>query len=158
MADYFTKFSVLVPLPDVRAREYALNLAAQAADLRHGEEPVVLTADLSDALEDWSFETDEQKEGLWLHSESGGVEAACAFIRHLLQQFDPAGRVTFEWSHDCSQPRVDAYGGGAAIVTARNIATLSTSTWLMARERRTAAQRLQPPRAVKRKSDNTTPT
>jgi hypothetical protein len=48
----------------------------------------------------------------------------------LLQTFDPGGRVTFEWSHDCSKPRVDAYGGGAAIVTANEIKTMNTGQWL----------------------------
>jgi hypothetical protein len=38
--------------------------------------------------------------------------------------------VTFEWSHDCSKPRVDAYGGGAAIITAKRIKTMSTCEWL----------------------------
>jgi hypothetical protein len=38
--------------------------------------------------------------------------------------------VTFEWSHDCSKPRVDAYGGGAAFITAKEIKTMSTSAWL----------------------------
>ena len=62
----------------------------------------------------------------------GGEQPAvlCAFLQHLLQKFDPQGCVTFEWSHDCSRPRLDAYGGGAAIVTARKIKTLSTGQWL----------------------------
>jgi len=38
--------------------------------------------------------------------------------------------VTFEWSHDCSKPRVDAYGGGAAVITAQEIKTMSTAAWL----------------------------
>jgi hypothetical protein len=38
--------------------------------------------------------------------------------------------VTFEWSHDCSKPRADAYGGGAALITAKNIKTMNTSDWL----------------------------
>ena len=61
---------------------------------------------------------------------NGGMDAVCAFIQHLLQKFDSQDRVTFEWSHDCSKPRTDAYGGGAAIVTAKEIKTMSTSQWL----------------------------
>jgi hypothetical protein len=58
------------------------------------------------------------------------MDALCAFIQHLLQKFDPRGRVEFEWSHDCSKPRVDAYGGGAAIITAKTIRMMSTCQWL----------------------------
>jgi hypothetical protein len=51
-------------------------------------------------------------------------------VEHLLQKFDPKSYVTFEWSHDCSKPRVDAYGGGAAVITAQEIKTMSTVAWL----------------------------
>ena len=61
---------------------------------------------------------------------NGGLDAVCEFIQHLLQKFDPRGRVTFEWSHDCSKPRVDAYGGGAACITAKEIKSMSTAAWL----------------------------
>jgi len=62
--------------------------------------------------------------------DDGGVDAACAFIQHLLEKFNPTGRVTFEWSFDCSKPRTDAYGGGAAIITVQNIRSMSTGQWL----------------------------
>jgi hypothetical protein len=52
------------------------------------------------------------------------------FIQHLLQKFDFAAYVTFEWSHDCNKPRADAYGGGAAFITGTEIETFSTSEWL----------------------------
>jgi hypothetical protein len=58
------------------------------------------------------------------------VEAACLFTQHLLQKFDPKTHVTFEWSHDCSKPCVDAYGGGAAFITAKEIKSMSTAAWL----------------------------
>jgi len=38
--------------------------------------------------------------------------------------------VALEWSHDCSKPRVDAFGGGAALITARKIKTINTGEWL----------------------------
>jgi hypothetical protein len=50
----------------------------------------------------------------------------CTFIQHLLQRFDPASHATLEWSNDCSKPRMDAFGGGAAIITAKKIKSMST--------------------------------
>ncbi len=135
MADYFTKFSVILSLPDEAAQTYALDLAQQARAGQQGDElPEGFPKELADIIEDWNFETEAdspaKEHGVWLHSDYGGVEAVCAFIQHLLLKFDPQRRVTFEWSHDCSKPRIDAYGGGAALITAQEIKTMSTSQWL----------------------------
>jgi hypothetical protein len=137
MADYYTNFSMVLKLANEAEQAYALDLAHTASLAQQGDE---LAADLPKALvgmiEDWQFETDADnsgtEHGLWLHSIDGGVDAVCAFIQHLLQKFDPQGRASFEWSHDCSKPRVDAYGGGAAFITAQEIKTMSTAAWLNA--------------------------
>ena len=146
MADYFTNFSLILELPDQSAQEYALNLAQQATDMRFGEDPPKITADfpasLVDVLELWHFETESQgsleqgKYGIWLHSSDGGIDAVCMYIQHLLWKFNPDGRMEFEWSNDCSKPRTDAYGGGAAIITAKKIKTMTTGEWLQKQTRR----------------------
>lgn len=135
MADYFTNFSLVVTLPDEAAQTYALNLAEQASRINQGDEaPADFPADLHEYTENWCFDTDAdspaEEHGLWLHSSNGGIEAVCAFLQHLLKKFDPSGRVTFQWSNDCSKPRTDAYGGGAAIITAKKVKTMSTCEWL----------------------------
>ena len=131
MADYFTNFSLVLNLKESEQR-YALDLAAKAEAHRFSDDPAPASfpTDLIEVLEDWQFETETVDDGLWLHSENGGIDAVCAFIQHLLQQFDPNGRVTFQWSYDCTKPRTDAFGGGAAVVTAFNIETMTTSEWL----------------------------
>ena len=140
MADYFTNFSLVLELPDQAAQDFALDIAEQAASMRFGENPPKLPPDfpasLVDVLEIWHFETEAQgslepgKFGIWLHSGDGGIDAVCEFIQHLLRKFNPDGRVEFEWSNDCSKPRTDAYGGGAAIITARKIKSMTTGEWL----------------------------
>jgi len=132
MADYFTNFSLILPIKDDAKKQYALNISHTASTHRYEESP--LPADfpeqLKDLMEDWSFETEAEDEGIWLHSESGGIDAVCAFIQHLLQKFDTTPFVAFEWSHDCSKPRTDAYGGGAAVITKTEIETMNTSDWI----------------------------
>lgn len=135
MADYFTHFSLVIRLPDEAAQNYALELHRQGVQLWQGEEvPADYPAELREHHEDWCFEVEadvvEKHPGLWLHSSNGGIDAVCVFIQHLLQKFDRGGRVTFQWSHDCSRPRVDAHGGGAAIITAKKVKTMSTCQWL----------------------------
>ena len=134
MADYYTNFSFILPLADDAQRQYALNLSHLASSSRLDETPVPadFPETLRDAVADWCFELEDTEEGLWLHSGAGGIEAVCAFVQHLLQQFNPSSCITFEWSHDCSRPRTDAFGGGAAIVTATEIKTMSTAQWLRA--------------------------
>ena len=135
MADYFTRFSLVVNLPTEAAQTYALEIHHQASQANLGDD---LPKDFPQALvavtEDWQFETEADSpasdHGIWLHSDYGGIDAVCQFIQHLLQKFDAEGRVTFEWSHDCSKPRTDAYGGGAAVITAQEIKTMSTAGWL----------------------------
>ncbi len=135
MADYFTNFSVVINLATEAQQAYALALAHKAHHAQQGEGlPDDIPEILKDAIEDWQFETEPDgsatTHGIWLHSMYGGVDAVCAFIQHLLQKFEPQGRVTFEWSHDCSKPRTDAYGGGAAVITAQEIKTMNTADWL----------------------------
>jgi hypothetical protein len=134
MADYFTNFSFIISLPNQEAQAYALDLAIEGSSGFQGAElPEDFPTELENVTEDWCFEveadTSEGKPALWLHSSNGGIDAVCAFIQHLLQKFDPQGRVTFEWSNDCSKPRVDAYGGGAALITAKKIESMTTCEW-----------------------------
>ena len=135
MADYYTNFSLVLNLANETEQAYALDLAHKASLVHQGDElPADFPKALVDLIEDWQFETDADnsgtKHGLWLHSMNGGVDAVCAFIQHLLQKFDPERYVTLEWSHDCSKPRVDAYGGGAAFITAQEIKTMNTAAWV----------------------------
>ena len=135
MADYFTNFSVVINLASEAKQAYALDHAHKASLAQQGDAlPEGFPEPLKDAIEDWYFETaadgSDGKHGLWLHSMYGAVDAVCAFIQHLLQKLDPKRYVTFEWSHDCSKPRTDAYGGGAAVITAKEIKTMSTAGWL----------------------------
>ena len=135
MADYYTNFSMILKLGNETEQAYAIDLAHKASIVQQGEDaPEDFPKELLGVIEDWQFETEADnsstKYGLWLHSMDGGIDAACQFIQHLLQKFDLAHSVSFEWSHDCSKQRVDAYGGGAAFITAKEIKTMSTHAWL----------------------------
>ena len=151
MADYYTNFSLIMPLPSEAAQKYALDLAEQALHIRLSEEmPDEFPASLRGFVEDWQFDTDpaspQNGPGLWLHSSNGGIDAVCAFIQRLLQRYNPDGSVSLEWSNDCSKPRVDAYGGGAALITAKKVRSINTGQWLqsqIARLNKSIQQRLK---------------
>jgi hypothetical protein len=130
MADYFTNFSFVLKL-DAELKQYALDLAKKGSNYSTDDKiPDGFPVSLVDVLDDWSFETEENKDGIWLHSDCGGIDAVCLFIQHLLQKYDIQGHIAFEWSCDCNQPRTDAYGGGAAFITATEIESMTTAEWL----------------------------
>lgn len=131
MADYYTNFSVRIPLTPEQ-KEYAIQLAKQMEARRNDDQPLPadFPSDLADEAENWTFEVEPDNQGIWLQSQYGGQDTACVFIQHLLRKFHFAPFVAFEWSHDCTKPRTDAYGGGAAFVTTAEIKTLNTSEWL----------------------------
>jgi len=139
MADYYTNFSLVLKLPSEEAQEYALDLHRQASMANQGDElPQGFPDDLANQTEEWQFEVEADSpangHGIWLHSMNGGIDAVCAFIQHLLKRFDSQAKVKFEWSHDCSKPRTDAYGGGAAVISATEIKTMTTAGWLNAQD------------------------
>lgn len=135
MADYYTYFSLVMKLPDVAAQQYALAIHAKAASLISEEEvPGEIPEDLHNHLDMWFFDTEPDgnplEPAIWLHSENGGIDAVCDFIQHLLKKFNPQGYVAFEWANDCTKPLTDAYGGGAAFITADDIQTIGTWSWV----------------------------
>ena len=136
MADYYTNVSMELALPSAEAVQYAVELAQAMADCANGDKPETdipkgWEKDTED--ENWNF--DIKKEGdrsICIHSECGCIDEIIKLIRHLMQKFDMTEPVSFEWSNDCSKPRTDAYGGGAAYITATEARTFSTSQWLRA--------------------------
>jgi hypothetical protein len=139
MADYYINFSLVIGIPSESALQYALILHNQACGMNQEDTPLPpeFPDELRDYIEGWCFEVEScgdnmlgPERQLWIHSQNGGIDSACAFIQHLLNKFDPTGVVTLEWSNDCSKPRTDAYGGGAAIITSVEVKTMSTSEWM----------------------------
>jgi hypothetical protein len=146
MADYFTNFSLILRLPDKAAQDYAVELAAKAAEAHeYGDTPTDFLPALLPLIEDWQFETapttDGKKYGVWLSSSRGGVDAACGFVQHLLQKFQMQEPVAFEWSNDCTKTRLDAYGGGAVVITAGRIKTMTTRDWVEKQQRKKGVPR-----------------
>lgn len=139
MPNYYTRFSFTLDLPDANAIEYALHLFKQVQRVYEKETqdlPEGLLEELPDELyefaDNWCFEVeDEGNCTLWFHSEDGGIDAVCTFVQHLLKKYVPTGHVGFEWSNDCDKPRVDAYGGGACLITATEIKSIYTGQMLI---------------------------
>ena len=156
MADYFTKLSIAVDLPEPAAR-WAIALADRLDRLAEDDElPSSGDAALDRAASeiaagepmgtgcDWLYDQGR----LWVSTDESAEPASItAVLQRTLQRFELPEAITLQWSWDCSKPRADAFGGGAAIVTAGAIETFSTAEWLdqqLARLAPTACNQLQP--------------
>lgn len=101
-----------------------------------------------DILDDWpGFEWEfcldeghEEEPHLWSYcSDNGNLDVLFAIVQGFLSKFRPDDTFSVEWSYTCSKPRLDAYGGGAALVTATDIHTINTGEWLESKRKELAA-------------------
>ena len=73
---------------------------------------------------DWKIENGY----LWVYSEeSGNLDNLAVFVQGFLAKFDPKGWFQIEWAATCSAPRLGSFGGGAMLVTAKQIRVMSTA-------------------------------
>lgn len=110
MADFFTQFSCLF---DVGSVEHAAQ-----ADLIRGELAAELDRNEGASL-GFSMVVDHETGpgALWLHNdEYGEPEHVIAFVLRCAERLNLDGVWGFTWSHSCSKPRVDAFGGGAHVI------------------------------------------
>ena len=127
MADHYTQFSFLLPI-DEEANvteekiEEWLGLLGEDRELQH------FHPDERDEMEVWEeikdyFEMELIEEGVWVHAEDGGEpQAAVMLTRDFMRRFHPDSKgICIGWAHVCSRPIIDAYGGGATVVTAEQV-------------------------------------
>jgi hypothetical protein len=62
--------------------------------------------------------------------ESGNIDLLAQVLKAFLSKFDPKKYIRFEWSVHCDKLRADHFYGGGCLVSAENIAYLSTEEWV----------------------------
>lgn len=140
MANYWSEFSIAFKLPSKEAMDYSVRLHKKLTDMvekriNTGEVDPDFSNEFSeDYTNDFECEVhDEESFSLWIwqaNGESSGVDDAINFIQHLLKKFDHKSAVTIGWSNCCGKPRLDAFGGGAAIIMAEEVKWFNTSQWI----------------------------
>lgn len=79
------------------------------------------------------FCTDAKREEREFFIESSGessVSHACEFIKAFLAKFRPTQAHALGWASTCSKNEPDAFGGGAAFITATEIKYTNTDEWI----------------------------
>jgi hypothetical protein len=115
MANYYAKVSFVIPLPPAQ-QDWAI------AELDCGFDAENATNALCE----------KQGDTVWITNDSDdlNVEELAARLQTIMKQFSVSGKWGFEWSHDCSAPRLDAFGGGAVIITQDALEFINTADWL----------------------------
>lgn len=130
MADYTTHFSTIL---DVRTPENVDRALALYADLAREIE--------EDDGTNLNFVLDFQPDGpgsaekttLWIYGgDYGDPRHVITFVQRCAEAFALDGRWGFVWSHDCSKPRLDGFGGGAVVIdlATGQSETIDVSNWL----------------------------
>jgi hypothetical protein len=127
MADYFTHFSCVLPLPDpaMAARAMAHFKAFEARLEDEEDRAPCLAVELIPAGETQS---------LWIHDDGNGEpDDVIALVSQIAPDLGLTGPWGFQWSHHCSRPLLGAFAGGAYVLdlaTGDEVASLNTTTWL----------------------------
>jgi hypothetical protein len=134
MADYFTYVSFIVPMN-------ADQQAWAKADLERRENYDGDDHDNENNL-DPGVDIELHPEHMWVHGHVCCLGALGDWLHGIMRHFGIDGAWTFETSSDCTKPRLDAYGGCAAIVTREDIDWMNTARWI---DERLAARQLTSP-------------
>lgn len=121
MADYYTHFSIAIPLRGV-------DTPSKVADIlrkRRDERELLFDAGQDDAAYDIEvdFESVIEDGSLYLtdNGMSGNVEHVARFLQELVRLGYVQEPVAFQWADTCSRPRADAFTGGGVVVTKRKL-------------------------------------
>ena len=108
MADYFTHFSCTLDV-------VTLDNAVRALELYRNFSDELETEEQTPGFYLVATPTAEQPALLWIYDDnaSGDTDHVLTFVSKLGPILGITGLWGFEWSHTCSEPRVEAFGGGA---------------------------------------------
>jgi len=96
-----------------------------------------------ETLDEWiGFDSVIEPNQIWIYTEeSGNPDNVAAFLQAYIQRFDSTAVIGFHWSHSCSKPRLDEFGGGAAVVTSDAVRWMDTTLWVRKTINKIAAHR-----------------
>lgn len=131
MADYFTHFSCVLDVGTPEKAVAALDLVLRLRAEEEGADDPEFSG-LALSLQDGPGSS-----VLWFHDDDGqgDVEGVIRFVLRLAEDLNLTGLWGFDYSHSCSRPRLEAFGGGAHVIdfsARKSVGWISTHEWLTA--------------------------
>lgn len=135
MADYWTDLSFVPQFQDPAHHQFLCYILAELDNLEDessilipedefGQAAKTIAAEIFSSEETSAavcFQLQLNEKGqqeLWIYSDHAPyIDVIERAIRETLRYFDSNARVGFEWSHGCSKPLLDGFGGGAYCIT-----------------------------------------
>jgi hypothetical protein len=130
MADYYRLVSFILPLTTEQQAWADADLVRRKS--YHGDEKTERNCHPNIYIE-------RRPDHWWINGHVGNLEALTDWLQSIMRQFNIADAWTLAVSFDCTTPRLDAYGGFAAIITRNGVESMSTGQWI---EERLAARAL----------------
>lgn len=119
MAEFYTQFSCILSVGTAENATRAETIRGElAAELdRHEGESLGF---------DMEVDHESGPGALWIHSdEYGSPEHVIRFALRCASELRLGGLWGFTWSHSCSKPRIDSFGGGAHVLDLATGATIA---------------------------------
>ena len=127
MANYYVNLSFVVPVADPAATEARLRSLLTEDDLQSVDTSVIDHLDF-DPEEAGLPETEAVEDGLWFHGFDPEIGVTAEIVQWVLRHVEGAPeKFGFSWAGTCDKERVNAFDGGAVLVTKDEI--LSMNTW-----------------------------
>ena len=117
MSDYYTQTSFVIE--DLSTAEKAW-LGTTIDGIRAGQAP-----DRLSPLDAEFFEF--QGDDLWVHADDIDIEAITSFVQEFMATWRERQVFCFSYANTCSKPVVDAFSGGAVIITASSVQHFNAS-------------------------------
>ena len=116
MANNYTQFSVMLPLPEKAGMEEVFGGIWEVQREEAENDPECEAYEIYGGFE---YEI-QPGEGVWVHDEdgNGNPEAAAGFIQRYLKDLDIKEAVYMSWANTCSKPRINEFDGGGVVITA----------------------------------------
>jgi hypothetical protein len=81
---------------------------------------------------DFGAVLEDDKHRLWIYSEeSGNLDNVVILVQAFLEKFRPKEVFAMNWAATCSKPRIEEFGGGAIVVSAEEVQSITSFGWAL---------------------------
>ena len=130
MADYYAQFSTRLEKLNAEEAEWLRDQLDR--DFEEDERPTWL--DEADDAPGFEWDLFEDTLGLWtMNGSATDLHSATELVREFLERFRPNSYWSIQYATTCSRPKLDAFGGGVAFVTAAEVEFHDGGNWLSQR-------------------------
>ena len=126
MADYYTQFSGQLEKLEPEEVEWLHDQLDR--DFDQDGRPTWL--DVDDDTLGFEWELSDGTLAIW-SMEGSSLHSATGLVREFLERFRPDSYWAIEYANTCTGPKLDAFGGGAAFVTASEVEFHYAGDWLL---------------------------